>query len=433
MDTDCPAGYCDHIPGTICVDGGCVPPCANDGSCPPPRTCEDGSYCHDPCDVVVCAGGRTCIEGSCHQICDPGCPPGQSCVLNPGGFHYCAVPDCEEGPGLCIPPLCSCPPGQTCNIYTMTCSLCDRVDRVWASWLDCWTSSCRIASAVALSRYLFSNGAPTAVHALGSEGAFNAGFDAIAGGPLARKLGGPLLLTGSNTLTDATEAELRRLLGAPTRLQRVVILGGTGVISDQVRNAVLALGVATVDRVAGANRYETAAAAAPLVGASRRIAFLANGTVLDGHLAGGIAAALEAPILLTGDDQLHPSTLAALNSLNITETIVIGAVAAIPDAVVAQIPGATRRMDGASQYEVSAALAEYGIARNVDPSHVFVTEGMSLFDALAASASGRILLLSQSACLEKSPCGNNNAPLLRPTNSFASTPPGSPSSAPAMP
>ena len=66
---------------------------------------------------------------------------------------------------------------------------------------------------------------------------------------------GPVLLVAQNSIPPETLAELNRL--APTR---IVIVGGTAVISNTVELALQGLSFGpTVDRIAGANRYDTAA------------------------------------------------------------------------------------------------------------------------------------------------------------------------------
>jgi putative cell wall-binding protein len=155
---------------------------------------------------------------------------------------------------------------------------------------------------------------------------------------------------------------------------------------------------------------DTSVEVARAVNPSPTIVFLADAWVLDGHLASGVAAALGAPVLLTDTDELSDVVAAYLQAhrATIVETVVIGTREAISDAVMAQIPTATRRITGPSQYAVSAAIATYAIERGVDPAHVYLTEGRTLFDALSAGATGRILLLSESSCLKNRPCTDFN-------------------------
>ncbi len=77
--------------------------------------------------------------------------------------------------------------------------------------------------------------------------------DALAGVPLAYALDAPMLLTHNDRLTESTKAEILRL-----RATKAYILGGTSAVSLTVENALKAMGLNVV-RIAGANRYGTAA------------------------------------------------------------------------------------------------------------------------------------------------------------------------------
>ena len=77
--------------------------------------------------------------------------------------------------------------------------------------------------------------------------------DGLASGPPAALAKGPILLVRQNSIPSATATELRRL--AP---DKIIIVGGPAVISQQVENDLAAF-AATVERVAGSDRYATAA------------------------------------------------------------------------------------------------------------------------------------------------------------------------------
>lgn len=101
--------------------------------------------------------------------------------------------------------------------------------------------------------------APGVVHALEPAGcvilATGANYpDALAGGLLSSALEAPILLTQKDLLPPETAAEIVRR-GTP----KVIILGGIGVVSDQVKSALQALGITDIERLGGNNRYETAA------------------------------------------------------------------------------------------------------------------------------------------------------------------------------
>jgi carboxypeptidase T len=121
--------------------------------------------------------------------------------------------------------------------------------------------------------------------------------DALSVGPVAGIEGVPVLLSRPDRLPEPTATELRRLAPA-----HVIIVGGTASIGAAVANAVAALGP-TVERVAGLDRYATAAAVASRFLPTATTAVLAAGTNFPDALSGGpLAATLDAPILLVVPD-----------------------------------------------------------------------------------------------------------------------------------
>lgn len=80
--------------------------------------------------------------------------------------------------------------------------------------------------------------------------------DALAATPLADVLNSTVLYTYSNTLESKTTDELKRLMGMG--VNHVILLGGEAAISPAVATQLTTLGFTTVDRIGGANRYETA-------------------------------------------------------------------------------------------------------------------------------------------------------------------------------
>ncbi|MBA3740282.1 MAG: cell wall-binding repeat-containing protein, partial [Chloroflexi bacterium] len=148
----------------------------------------------------------------------------------------------------------------------------------------------RYATAAAISQATFAPGVPVAFVATGQDFP-----DSLAGGPAAARLRAPMLLTLARGLPDATRAELSRLQPA-----RIVILGGTTVVSPTVEAQLAAYTAGGVTRIAGADRYATAAAvSAAYFPAGVPVAYVATGaTFPDALTAGAAAAALGGPVLL---------------------------------------------------------------------------------------------------------------------------------------
>ena len=109
--------------------------------------------------------------------------------------------------------------------------------------------------------------------------------DAIVAGAAAGRLRAPIVLTDRDALPPATRSYLASVTGA-----RLTVIGGTAVVSDAV-----ARGVGTADRVAGADRYETAADIAQRWFSSAAALAVAQGARLADPL---VAAPAGEPVLL---------------------------------------------------------------------------------------------------------------------------------------
>jgi putative cell wall-binding protein len=204
----------------------------------------------------------------------------------------------------------------------------------------------------------------------------------------------PIILTQSNTFT----AEAQQALDALTSLTDVIIVGGTAAVSSTVEDAVEAEGY-TVTRIAGADRYATAAAIAGQVGTIGTIdnldsALIASGTGFADALAGGpVSYAAGLPILLVTADSIPAATSAALTDLGIEQAIVLGGTAAVSDAVADDLEAATGnpvvRVAGTNRFGTGAAVGEFAIAElGWAPEEVLLANGLNFPDALAAGPLG---------------------------------------------
>jgi putative cell wall-binding protein len=134
-----------------------------------------------------------------------------------------------------------------------------------------------------------------------------------------------VLLTDPGFLPDATIAELRRL-----QPRRLVVLGGAAAIGEAVYAGLSAM-VADTVRVAGADRFATAAAVAAL-GFPREVetVYVATGGNFPDALAGVPAAAVDgAPLLLVTPDGVPEVTARQLAALAPRRITVLGGEAAV--------------------------------------------------------------------------------------------------------
>jgi putative cell wall-binding protein len=256
----------------------------------------------------------------------------------------------------------------------------------------------RYETAAKVSAVTFGDGADTVYLATGE--AFP---DALAGGAAAAEQGGPVLLVTRDTLPESTATEIQRLTP-----DNVVLLGGTGVISQDVEDEVDALvEAAEVTRIAGENRYTTAVEVSQKVfepGVADVLVVGGEGFA-DALAAGAVAAASHAPVLLVQQDAV-PSTVAAeLDRLSPSRITIVGGTGSVSDNVkfelVQHTDGDVVRISGNDRYATSAAAS----AAAFDPpkTKVFLANGTTFPDALAGTPAAAVaaapLLLVHRNCI----------------------------------
>ncbi|QDC25607.1 cell wall-binding repeat-containing protein [Georgenia yuyongxinii] len=226
--------------------------------------------------------------------------------------------------------------------------------------------------------------------------------DALTGAALAGKNDGPVLLTRPNSLPTATADALARL-----KPRRIVVLGGPAAVSKAVADLLRAYSTANtadeVTRLAGDDRYGTAAAVAAKYPERVAVAYLATGTDYPDALTGAaLAGHTGGPVLLTRSDSLPTATADALATLQPRRIVVLGGPGAVSKAVVDRLPAyatanttdEVTRLAGEDRYGTAAAVAgKYPKGVEI----AYVATGTDFPDALtgaalAASTGGPVLL-----------------------------------------
>jgi len=196
----------------------------------------------------------------------------------------------------------------------------------------------------------------------------------------------PVLLTRSDSLPAETISELVRL-----KPSKAYIVGGTAVISPVVEQQV-GLYAQSVERLAGANRYETSAAVSKEVFPSQSAVFVALGENFpDALVAAAVAGDNGGPVLLTRRDHVPQATLDEIKRLSPGVIYVVGGPAAISETAVQELSALepVTRLSGANRYETAAAVADQFFG--CGSSEVFLAYGGDFPDALvAAAAAGHV-------------------------------------------
>ena len=203
-------------------------------------------------------------------------------------------------------------------------------------------------------------------------------IDALSAAPLAGMYDAPILLVREDSVTDTVLSELKRL-----GTKNIWIVGGDAAVSERLETELKK--DYTVERLSGANRYETAAVVYEHMKAKNPAetrVFLANGrNAVDAMTIGGYAAQNEIPILLTEGNTLSDGTRAAIKKAR-TVTL-LGGNNAVSDALSAQLVNlrkSVNRIEGTNRFDTAVTIAE---TYYKDPEAIVLTRGRVLADGLA--------------------------------------------------
>lgn len=265
----------------------------------------------------------------------------------------------------------------------------------------------RTATASELARTEFDSATTVVIASAGTYA------DALAGAPLARSLGAPVLLTYAERLGDDAAREVRRL-----RPEEAVVLGGRDALSPQVERDLRGLGVQGVRRIAGTDRFETAALVARELAPADE-AYLVQGIARDpargwpdAVAVAPVAAARGLPVVLTASDELPEVSRQVFESLDLTSVTIVGGASAVGPEVEAELRQAgievRERLAGSDRFATSAAVAEHALSFGASPSSVWLATGRNWPDAVAAgsavASAGGVLLLTPDAFDDEATC-----------------------------
>ena len=183
--------------------------------------------------------------------------------------------------------------------------------------------------------------------------------DALAASSPAAVEGWPVLLT----LPQALPAETRAALDA-RGVERVMVVGGTGAVSDAVLGELRGRG-GEVERISGPGRYDTADRVARRFFSEAPLAALAGGERFPDALAGSRhAAAKGVPLLLAAPTRLLAPQSAYLAERQPSQAVVYGGSAAVADRAVGDVRRAV--LDGAGPVLEGVQPAEGQVVSTLD-------------------------------------------------------------------
>ncbi|MBX9471218.1 cell wall-binding repeat-containing protein [Microcella sp.] len=238
----------------------------------------------------------------------------------------------------------------------------------------------RYATSAAISAANYAAEAPVAYIASGAEFP-----DALSGAPVAGMQEGPVLLVRLTSIPDVVKAELNRL-----QPSRIVVLGGTGVVSSAVQTALQGYTSGSVTRLAGLDRYGTSAAiSAANFDPGVPSVYIASGEDFPDALSGAaVAGKLEVPVLLVRRDSIPATVQAELTRLAPGAIVILGGSGIVSDEVATALQsstsGSVTRLAGPDRYATSAAISAANFAPGVPV--VYIASGEGFPDALSGAA-----------------------------------------------
>ena len=242
--------------------------------------------------------------------------------------------------------------------------------------------------------------------------------DALSAAGLSGVLGYPVVAVSGTGLTSSDKAALASMQAkCPSGRLDILIVGGTGAVSDSAAAALRAYGNVTRP-FAGADRYETNqliyAYGASHGGWSAEHAFLARGDSFPDALT--IAPYLvwkKCPVVLVNPSASALTTAQKRGVSGASQVVALGGTASVPEHLLAAAKAACRgrlsdRLGGADRYATSALIVKWELSRGMTLEGAGFATGQAFPDALASSyllgCKGSVLGLV-------SPSGSNSAML----------------------
>jgi putative cell wall-binding protein len=182
---------------------------------------------------------------------------------------------------------------------------------------------------------------------------------------------------------------------------------GTGIAAhaDDSDHTLTRPGTPISERLAGADRYETAVAVSQAeYPDTAPVVYLASGVNFPDALAAGPAAALQqGPLLLTRPDRLPDTISQEIARLKPAKIVIVGGTGSISSKVettLKSLSQAVKRVGGADRYETSRLLVEATFDQPI--ATVYLATGRDFPDALSAGAaatkeSGAVILVNGTA------------------------------------
>lgn len=207
--------------------------------------------------------------------------------------------------------------------------------------------------------------------------------DALVASSLGGVLKAPVLLVTKSSIPAESVSYIQS-----ARPDKAYIIGGTGVISEDIKIQLKNLGVKDIIRLGGIDRFETSVKVAEKVveiaGSEPDNLFICNGLNFPDALSiSALSYFSKNPVLLTSKDKLPSSVKSFISRHYSSEKIVIGGEGVVSRGIYYEI-SASGRWAGKDRYETCAAIATNSILRGLAVGSAAIAVGDNFPDGLVA-------------------------------------------------
>lgn len=203
----------------------------------------------------------------------------------------------------------------------------------------------------------------------------NAIVDGLCSSALAGYYNAPILLTPTEKIDEITINELNRL-----NIENVIIVGGEGVVSNNVIENLKSLGMKKIIRLGGKDRYETSQLVTSYIDKycyDVENIFVTGGFgEADCMSASPISVRESMPILLINNDNLK-----YVDSLDLSNTYIVGGTGVVSKDIENELLNYnnTYRLAGDDRYITNEVLVRHFFENS---ENIYATKGINLIDAL---------------------------------------------------
>lgn len=207
--------------------------------------------------------------------------------------------------------------------------------------------------------------------------------DSLSAAPLAKHYDAPIILlpvnSNNQSYLDNNTIDLLKKRG----VKQVFIIGGTGVIPNEVERTLTGMRISTT-RISGQDRYETSIKVAKKLPVPSEVFVTTGEDFKDALSISSIAAKKEAPIVLVPpSDVISDNIKSYFDENKSVKTHVVAGKDLISDTVVNQLPNAVR-IDGTDAYERNSNVI-HKFNNELNFTETYIASGEGFADGLSAS------------------------------------------------